>query len=126
MPKKFKSPLDQLKKTPKKPPSSNPAPRRRKAFSAPTDTLTDSDIHTASGHAKASKAGQYQRKTITLPPQQIDYITQLAQENQLSTLAFYRWLIDHALNCYEAGDRPEIVIREVRGEARKSHWSGQA
>lgn len=56
---------------------------------------------------RAQRAGQYTRKTITLKPEQIQYIAEIAEQNQVGILAMYRWLIDQGLESFEAGARPE-------------------
>ena len=120
MPKrKFSNPLDELTD-----PTPNPTPKpRRKRFDAPTQSITTTDLQQASPDKLA--AGQYRRKTITLPPAQLDYIKEIAHENHLSVLATYRWLIDIALDLYEDGERPQVEIRQIRGEALRKHWTSE-
>ena len=73
---------------------------------------------------RSMKAGDYVRQTITIPPTQRDLLKQLAKDNQVSLLSFYRWLLDKGLQAYENGDRPqpaEPVYREVQ----MGHWSSK-
>ncbi len=100
-----------------------PRSRRSSRFNAPTDNLSKRDVRRAS--TKRVMIGQYQRKTITLPPEQVDYIKELAEQEGVGILEFYRWMIDTALMLYEEGERPQVSYREVRGEAAKGHWSSQ-
>ena len=95
-----------------------------KRFDSPTDQLSRRDVNRAA--TNKVMAGQYQRKTITLPPEQVEFIGQLAAKEGIGVLEFYRWLVDTALMVYEDGFRPEIRAREVRSETRKGHWSSQA
>lgn len=100
-----------------------PSGGRGKQFESPTDQLSRRDVQRAS--SSKAMAGQYQRKTITLPPEQVDYINDLARSEGIGLLEFYRWLIDTALMVYEDGYRPEIKAREIRSETQKGHWSSQ-
>ncbi|MCA9917702.1 MAG: hypothetical protein KC415_05505 [Anaerolineales bacterium] len=69
-----------------------------------------------------SLVGQFKRRTITLPPEQDDYIGQIAEAEGMGKLAMYRWLLDCALSHYEAGERPEKEVIE-RATARLRHWT---
>jgi hypothetical protein len=78
--------------------------------------------------AKAIKSGslvgQYKRRTITLPPEQDEYIGEIARQEGMGKLAMYRWLLDCALSHYEAGERPEKkVVQKATPKLR--HWSSQ-
>ena len=72
--------------------------------------------------SKWVKAGEYERQTITLPPEQRKLIKQLAKENGVSMFDFYRWLIDQGLQHYEEGYRPEPESQVATG-VKLSHWS---
>ncbi|MCI0728574.1 MAG: hypothetical protein L0332_17895 [Chloroflexi bacterium] len=71
-----------------------------------------------------SRVGQYRRRTIVLPPEQDDYVGQIAQQEGMGKLAMYRWLLDCALSHYEEGQRPE---KEVVSKAtpKMRHWSSE-
>jgi len=76
--------------------------------------------------SQKSMAGQYKRWTATLPPEQVEHIKKLARQNDMSALAFFRWMVDLALVRYEEGARPEVTERVVRGEAKLGHWSSKS
>jgi hypothetical protein len=80
-------------------------PRKKGQFDSGMEGVTSSQVSKAT--ADTTRAGNYRRKTITLPPAQIDYIEELAADERLGKLAFYRWLIDQGLQAYEDGNRPE-------------------
>lgn len=72
-----------------------------------------------------SMAGQYKRKQILIPPAQLDYIRDKAHELGLSQAALFRWLIDYGLTAIDEGILPEVEVVQVRGEARKYHWTSE-
>ncbi|MCA9966641.1 MAG: hypothetical protein KC423_20470 [Anaerolineales bacterium] len=72
-----------------------------------------------------SMAGQYKRKQILIPPAQLNYIRDKAQDLGLSQAALFRWLLDYGLMAIDQGVFPEVEVVEVRGEARKYHWTSQ-
>lgn len=81
------------------------------------------DIAVATGDK--SMAGQYKRKQILIPPAQLQYIRRKARELGVSQAELFRWLIDYGLAALDSGIRPEIEVVDVRGEAKKSHWTSQ-
>lgn len=83
--------------------------------------LSARDVADATGDKMV--VGNYKRKQILIPPNQIEYITQKARELSMSQLALYRWMIDYALSALEEGIEPDVVVVEVRGEAKKSHFT---
>lgn len=124
---KFEDPLKSLRQMQQEA-EREPAARKGQAARKP-DFLNPLAAISAGEAARAvesrSMAGQYKRVTYTLPPAQVSYIKQLADENGMSGLSFVRWLIDLALAEYENGARPEVETRVVRGEARMQHWTSQ-
>lgn len=63
--------------------------------------------------SKSKQAGNYHRKTITLPAEQIAFIKELAEENGFGILAFYRWLISQGLLAYDRGERPQELKKPI-------------
>ncbi|HFC12361.1 MAG TPA: hypothetical protein ENJ56_05915, partial [Anaerolineae bacterium] len=97
---KFDNPLNRLKKM------ADEKPQADKRFENPLETFSAKDIAKATNDR--SMAGQYKRKTISLPPGQVRYIKQIAQTERMGILETYRWLIDLAIRHYEEGERPEV------------------
>ncbi|MCZ7673880.1 MAG: hypothetical protein M5U34_45530 [Chloroflexi bacterium] len=81
------------------------------------------DIAVATGDK--TMAGQYKRKQILIPPAQLQYIKRKAKELGVSQAELFRWLIDYGLAALDSGVEPEIEVVDVRGEAKKSHWTSQ-
>lgn len=73
---------------------------------------------------KSMRAGDYIRQTITILPEQKKLIKKLAKENQVSLLAFYRWLLDQGLQVYEEGERP-LPSEPVYSDVAMGHWSSK-
>jgi hypothetical protein len=94
---------------------------RRKQFDSATTGLNTNQIRSVTT-PDSVKAGQYDRKTITLPPKQIKLIAQLRRKEGVGILAFYRWLIDQGLQAYERGARPQPADKVVH-EVELGHWS---
>ena len=120
---KFDSPLDKLKKIAeeKKPLSTKPVDDNR--FENPLGDFSARDIAKATNDR--SMAGQYKRKTISLPPEQVRFIKEIAQSERMGVLETYRWLIDIAIRHYEEGERPEVEAKTEKLTAKKTHWSSQ-
>ena len=97
--------------------------RGRKTFVQDDHQLSARDIALATDDR--SMAGQYKRKQILIPPAQLDYIRDKALELGLSQAALFRWLIDYGLMAIDEGIHPEVEVVQVRGEARKYHWSSE-
>jgi hypothetical protein len=99
-----------------------PKSGRGKSFTAvpPADAR---DIALATGDK--TMAGQYKRKQILIPPAQLEYIRGKAKDIGVSQAELFRWLIDYGLTALDQGVEPEIKIVDVRGEAKKSHWTSQ-
>jgi len=70
-------------------------------------------------------AGQYMRKQILIPPAQLQYVKRKARELSVSQAELFRWLIDYGLEAMDSGVKPEVRVVDVRGEAKKVHWSSQ-
>jgi hypothetical protein len=118
--------LDQLGDEPEETP--RPAARRggkKPDFANPTRSMGRGTVQRARGGKDTTKAGQYMRKTITLLPEQVDYIKELAEQDDVGILAFYRWLVDQGLLAYERGERP-TPEREVAQDVRLKHWTGRS
>jgi hypothetical protein len=75
--------------------------------------------------ADKSMAGQYKRKQILIPPDQLIYIRKKAKEIGVSQAELFRWLIDYGLTALDRGIKPEIEVVDVRGETIKAHWTSQ-
>lgn len=73
---------------------------------------------------KSMKAGEYIRQTITILQGQRELIKKLANENRVSLLSFYRWLLDQGLQAYEAGERP-LPSDPVYSDVEMGHWSSK-
>lgn len=101
---------------------SQSARSRSKTF---TDTppVDARDVAIATGDK--TRAGQYMRKQILIPPAQLQYIRRKAKELRVSQAELFRWLIDYGLAALDDGVEPEIEVVDVRGEAKKSHWTSQ-
>jgi len=69
------------------------------------------------------KAGQYIRRQFTFLPGQLDMVTKVAEELDMSQNAAARWLIDVGLRAYVNSQRPEIEVVEVRMEPKLQDWS---
>lgn len=90
----------------------------------PKDRDPLKDVARSGAAAKATPADSrragpnFRRKTIILPPGQIELIAELAAENQVGIMAMYRWIVDKGLAAYEAGERPvaKVVAHEVELE----------
>lgn len=81
------------------------------------------DIALATGDK--SMAGQYKRKQILIPPAQLEYIRSKAKELSVSQAELFRWLIDYGLTALDEGIEPEVEVVDVRGEAKKTHWTSR-
>lgn len=101
-------------------PTKRPKAQSSYRFNSP---LTEMPSQRAAKAVKSgSLVGQYKRRTITLLPEQDEYIDQIAKAEGMGKLAMYRWLIDCALSHYEAGERPEKEVVE-RATAKLKHWT---
>lgn len=96
---------------------------RSGSFDSPTNRLNKETVRKTT-RSTATRAGQYDRKTITLPPEQIAYIDQVRKELGIGVLAFYRWLIDQGLQNYENGHRPSPTP-DVIHDLQTGHWSSK-
>ena len=116
------SSLDDLSSA--RPSAKSPSRRGRKTFVEENDHQPSArDIALATDDR--SMAGQYKRKQILIPPAQLNYIRDKAQELGLSQAALFRWLIDYGLTAIDEGIYPEVEVVQVRGEARKYHWTSE-
>ena len=91
-------------------------------FSDPFKNLPTTSALRAT-ESQSVRAGQYRRKTITLPPAQIEYISQAAGKMGIGILAFYRWLIDQGLLVYDSGIEPELTPKPEHDLEVKHHTS---
>lgn len=96
-------------------------PGKEERLSSPTGRLSGRAVRNATRPSKWVEAGNYHRKTITLPPEQVAYIDELRKKERVGVLAFYRWLIDRGLKAYEEGERPE-PDGPAHG-VKMEHWS---
>lgn len=101
---------------------SQPAHTRRKSF-IEEPRVDARNIAIATGDK--TMAGQYKRKQILIPPAQLQYIKRKAKELGVSQAELFRWLIDYGLAALDDGVKPEIEVVDVRGEAKKRHWTSQ-
>lgn len=113
-------PLSQLGEGNKKKRTSS---RNKKHFNSPTSRLSRKSVRKATT-SKAKQAGQYDRKTITLLPEQIAYIAEIAEAEGVGILALYRWLIDQGLQNYENGAAPQPT-RQVNHDIQLKHWTSE-
>lgn len=98
-------------------------PGKKKQFDSATSKLSRRTVRQTTA-SNATRAGQYDRKTITLLPNQIAYIDEIRREEGVGVLAFYRWLIDQGLQNYEAGARPQPADTPIH-DLHTGHWSSQ-
>ncbi len=97
--------------------------RNKKQFNSPTSRLSKKSVRQTTT-SKAKQAGQYDRKTITLLPEQIAYIAEIAQAEGVGILALYRWLIDQGLQNYENGATPQPT-QQVNHDIQLNHWTSE-
>ncbi len=97
---------------------------RHKQFDSATARLNTGQVRSVVT-PESVRAGQYDRKTITLPPKQIRLIDQLRRNEGIGILAFYRWLIDQGLQAYEEGSRPRPADKVIH-DVDLGHWSSIA
>jgi hypothetical protein len=102
--------------------SGQSARARSKSFTA-DPPMNARDVALATGDR--TMAGQYKRKQILIPPAQLQYVKRKARELGVSQAELFRWLIDYGLDALDSGVKPEVQVVDVRGEAKKSHWSSQ-
>lgn len=106
-------------------PSSGARRRGKKGdFGDPTRDIGRGAVKRASGKKDWVQAGQYARKTITLLPEQVKYVKEMADREGIGILALYRWLVDQGLQAYERGERP-APEREVVQDVQLGHWTGR-
>lgn len=98
---------------------SDPGPSRLKRQNVKTAVASDE-----AKVPKSMRAGAYVRQTITVLSEQKKLIKKLAKENQVSLLAFYRWLLDQGLQAYEDGERP-LPSDPVYSDVEMGHWSSK-
>jgi hypothetical protein len=113
---------DQIASRPKGVSGPTTAHARSKSFTA-APPPNARDIALATGDK--AMAGQYKRKQILIPPAQLQYVKRKARELGVSQAELFRWLIDYGLAALDSGVKPEVQVVDVRGEAKKSHWSSQ-
>ncbi|MBK8989746.1 MAG: hypothetical protein IPM39_27420 [Chloroflexi bacterium] len=121
-PDKLVDSLDDQAVSPSKAAQSQSARARSKSFTEDL-AVNARDIAVATGDK--TMAGQYMRKQILVPPAQLQYIRRKAKELGVSQAELFRWLIDYGLAALDNGVKPEIEVVDVRGEAKKSHWTSQ-
>lgn len=76
---------------------------REPAFDQPTKRVsrkTQRDVTTSD----AKRAGQFDRKTIYITPEMIDWVSETAAAEGIGLLAFYRFLLAAGREAYEKGD----------------------
>jgi len=121
-PDKLVDSLDDQVVSPAKAAQSQSARARSKSFTEDLP-VNARDIAVATGDK--TMAGQYMRKQILVPPAQLQYIKRQAKELGVSQAELFRWLIDYGLAALDSGVKPEIEVVDVRGEAKKRHWTSQ-
>jgi len=84
-------------------------------FDAPTDALAQRSVCSVKSK-NTTKAGRFQRKTVVVLPEQVDYIAEIAKREGVGKMAMWRWVLDQGLLAYEDGARPEKA--EARATAR--------
>lgn len=110
---------------PRRQPGSRRGPARKQAeFDSPMQGM--SATTTAKAVGSKMRAGQYNRKTITIPAEQQQYIEEVvAAEISMSGLETYRWLLDIALAHFEEGERPEAKTVVTKTVPKKKHWTSE-
>ncbi|MBX7250865.1 MAG: hypothetical protein K1X50_02705 [Candidatus Promineofilum sp.] len=72
-------------------------------FSQPTERVsreTQRNVTTSD----AKRAGQFDRKTIYITPEMIEWVSKTAADEGIGLLAFYRFLLAAGREAYEKGD----------------------
>ena len=77
--------------------------------------------HKAAAKATGGKsmAGNYKRYTAYLAPGDIARLKQIAAETGLSQAETARWFIEHMIELYDAGLRPETEVAVVRRRVKR-------
>lgn len=63
---------------------------------------------------KSLVAGQYIRRTFTYLPEQLEDIVTISKETNMSENDVVRWFVDHMVEAYRQGLRPEIEASSVK------------
>lgn len=71
----------------------------------------------------STMAGKWKRKSLLLPPPQVEYIDQIAKDLRMGKMATYRWLLDLGLMAYEAGEQPDVIPQTSKADFEPQHWS---
>ena len=83
-------------------------------FDSPLEDVSRQEMQKVTGQKDYVRAGQYERQTITLNPEMRRRIKQVAREDGISLLGFYRFLLASALKAYEEGRLPyRTVVKSV-------------
>ena len=91
---------------------------RGKKFSTGLETVS----HKEAARATASKsmAGNYMRYTAYLSPESIAQLKQIADEIGLSQAETARWFVEHMIELYNEGLRPETEVAVVRRRLKRN------
>lgn len=88
------------------------AVRRRgeEDYSDPTARVTKTTARAVTT-SEARRAGQFDRKTIYISPDMIDWVSETSVAEGVGVLAFYRFLLAAGRQAYESGQaRPEAAV----------------
>lgn len=94
-----------------------PPKGRGRGFSTGLESVS----HKAAARATGGKsmAGNYKRYTAYLSPESIGRLKEIAEETGLSQAETARWFIEHMIELYEEGLRPETEVAVVRRRVKR-------
>lgn len=97
------------------------AKRPPKGLGRGFSTGLESVSHKAAARATGGKsmAGNYKRYTAYLSPESIGRLKEIAEETGLSQAETARWFIEHMIELYEDGLRPETEVAVVRRRVKR-------
>lgn len=106
--------LNQLEQQAAKPPAGK---GKGKKFATGLETVSYKEAARAT--ASKSMAGNYMRYTAYLSPESIARLKAIADEIGLSQAETARWFVEHMIELYEGGLRPETEVAVVRRRLKR-------
>jgi hypothetical protein len=91
---------------------------RGKKFSTGLETVSHKEA--AKATASKSMAGNYMRYTAYLSPESIVRLKEIADEIGLSQAETARWFVEHMIELYDEGLRPETEVAVVRRRLKRN------
>lgn len=91
---------------------------RGKKFSTGLETVSHKEA--AKATASKSMAGNYMRYTAYLDPESITRLKAIADEIGLSQAETARWFVEHMIELYDEGLRPETEVAVVRRRLKRN------